>query len=400
MLLHEATYKAIKDIGTSCLVGSLPNVVADYSGYDDIPATKQILKEFVSMGYGTKVFELYTNKLPWQKKMQSFASEFANKTGFKEDLVNYVFECVEYGLGWLKTEPIYSQNNNQLQKKDYTEDLSGVDLDKQLILMQKEYISMLNSLIVVPDGKLYKKSGYYPAQAIAELWVVEHKIGIIGSALGKDYSSWCKSEKDKVLSQYYKSPSCQFGSVFAKVILPVIVIISIIIEGGRYVSSINELKEYNSYMAKGEEYMAKGNYSEAYEAFAAAGKEYDGVFANASKKKEATEKLTYAITPLFKSTIATSKELVSTGRYAAAKEALNELEQYPFDSEMRNTLSNEQKYLENSIEKAISDGKNTLLTIISTKGRKLDAKTRELLDELLKVAPDDYWLNFVYNKSK
>ena len=400
MLLHEATYKAIKDIGTSCLVRSLPNVVADYSGYDDIPATKQILKEFVSMGYGTKVFELYTNKLPWQKKMQSFASEFANKTGFKEDLVNYVFECIEFGLGWIKDEPSYSQSGQPNDKKDYTEDLTGVDLDKQLVLMQKEYISMLNSLIVVPEGKLYKKSGYYPAKAISELWVVEHKIYILSTALGKDNSSWCKTEKDKVLAQYQKTKSSQFGAVALKVVLPFFIACIGLVEGIMYLASIKELKEYNSYMSLGEAALAKGEYAEAIDAFTAAGLEYDGVFASDSKKKAATENLTKALTPLFNEMVDNTRNLTRNGKFADAREELKKMDQYAVSDAMRSSLNNEKTILEDVITKAVSDGKNTMLMVISTKGRKLDTKSRETLEELLKVVPDDYWLNFVLNKSK
>ena len=400
MLLHEATYKAIKDIGTSCLVRSLPNVVADYSGYDDIPATKQILKEFVSMGYGTKVFELYTNKLPWQKKMQSFASEFANKTGFKEDLVNYVFECIEFGLGWIKDEPSYSQSGQPNDKKDYTEDLTGVDLDKQLVLMQKEYISMLNSLIVVPEGKLYKKSGYYPAKAISELWVVEHKIDILSTALGKDNSSWCKTEKDKVLAQYQKTKSSQFGAVALKVVLPFFIACVGLVEGIMYIASIKELKEYNSYMSLGEAALAKGEYAEAIDAFTAAGLEYDGVFASDSKKKAATENLTKALTPLFNEMVDNTRNLTRNGKFADAREELKKMDQYAVSDAMRSSLNNEKTILEDVITKAVSDGKNTMLMVISTKGRKLDTQSRETLEELLKVVPDDYWLNFVLNKSK
>ena len=400
MLLHEATYKAIKDIGTSCLVRSLPNVVADYSGYDDIPATKQILKEFVSMGYGTKVFELYTNKLPWQKKMQSFASEFANKTGFKEDLVNYVFECIEFGLGWIKDEPSYSQSGQPNDKKDYTEDLTGVDLDKQLVLMQKEYISMLNSLIVVPEGKLYKKSGYYPAKAISELWVVEHKIDILSTALGKDNSSWCKTEKDKVLAQYQKTKSSQFGAVALKVVLPFFIACIGLVEGIMYLASIKELKEYNSYMSLGEAALAKGEYAEAIDAFTAAGLEYDGVFASDSKKKAATENLTKALTPLFNEMVDNTRNLTRNGKFADAREELKKMDQYAVSEAMRSSLNNEKTILEDAITKAVSDGKNTMLMVISTKGRKLDTQSRETLEELLKVVPDDYWLNFVLNKSK
>lgn len=400
--LHKSIQKAIHAIGNDCIKQHLfYNCVNDFAGFEDVPAAKQVLKEFGALGYGEKVLEIYNAKLPWQKKMQSFASEFSNRTGFKEDLVNYVFECIEYGLGWIKDEPSYSQSGQPNGKKDYTEeDLTGVDLDKQLILMQKEYISMLNSLIVVPEGKLYKKSGYYPAQAITELWVVEHKIGIIGSALGKDYSSWCKSEKDKVLSQYDISPFSQFGAVFVKVLIPVLVVCIGLVEGIMYVSSIKELKEYNSYMTLGEVALANGEYADAIDAFTSAGKEYDGVFASGSKKKAATTKLTEAITPLYNSTIAEAKKLSESGKYADARDALKGLDKYPFDSSMRASLDNEKQNLEAIIVKAVSDGKNTILMVIATKGRKLDAKTRELLYELLKVAPEDYWLNFVYDKSK
>ena len=148
MDLHHAILKAIETIGTDCLNSALPNVVADYAGYEDIPATRQVLKEFVSQGYGSKILDLYQKKLPWQKKLQVFEADFASKTGFKEDLIHYVVECIEYGLNWIKSEPQYTPGSTT-QPVQSPSDLSGIDLDKQLLLMQKEYISMLNSLIVV-----------------------------------------------------------------------------------------------------------------------------------------------------------------------------------------------------------------------------------------------------------
>lgn len=352
------------------------------------------------MGYGEKSLDLYKKKLPWQKNMQSFAFEFAGSTGFNADLVNYVFECIEYGLGWIKDEPSYNKYEKRDVKQVYAEELTGVDLAKQLSLMKKEYISMLNSLIVVPDGKLYKKSGYYPVQAISELWVIEHKIDIVSAALGQDNSDWCKNEKGKVLARYRKTKSSQFGAVSIKVLLPIIVVCACLAEGGMYVASLKELREYNSFMALGEAAMAKGHNADAIEAFASAEKEYSGVFASGSKKKAAVAKLTEAVTPIFNSTVAAARELMVSGKYADARELLQELETYPFDNTMSLSLEKERQNLEKSIVKAVSDGKNTMLMVISTKGRRLDAKSIETLNELLKVAPDDYWLNFVLNKSK
>lgn len=398
--LGAAVKEALLTISPSILSSTITNIIDDYGGYTSVPASKQVMREFVSLGYGEKVLELYTKKLPWKNKMKSFASEFSGRTGFREDLVKYVFECIEFGLGWLEAEPSYVQDENQETKKDLTEDLTGLDPDKQLILLQKEYISMLNSLIVVPKGKLYKKSGYYPAQAISELWVVEHKIDIISADLGQDNSAWCKTEKEKVLLQYQQTKTNQIGAVFAKLVLPLIVLIVGIIEGIMYSSSSSELKEYDSFMTVGDDALADGNYEDAIAAFGNAANEYNGSFAKSSKIKKANAKQIEAVKPLLNNTITNAKELASLGKYADAKALLIKMEQYPMTDAMRSSLVIEQSNLDESIIKAISDGKNTILMVISTKGPKLDAATRETLDELLKVAPNDYWLNFVLNKAK
>ena len=398
MRLSESIKKAFNVVGAQCFNSTLPNIVSDYYGYEEAPAAKQVLKEFVAQGYGSKVLDIYTTELPWQQKMQLWASEFASKTGYKEELVNYVFECVEYGLGWIQKEPIYNVTGSA--KKDYAEDLTGVDLDKQLVLMQKEYISMLNSLIVVPEGKIYKKSGYYPAQAIADLWVVEHKIGILSAALGKDNSNWCKTEKEKVLKQYERSKSSQFGAVLVKVITPAIIALIVLSSGVGYLLSRGEINQFNTAIAQGEEAASKGDYQEAMSLFAKAANEYDGSFGKASKKNTAGQKFMEAATLFYDNTIISVNELTRQGHYFDAKQLLQDLEKYPFDKDLRTRLKTAQQDLDSIIERAITDGKNTMLVSISTNGRKLDPSTMEILQELLKVAPDDYWLNFIMNKSK
>ena len=70
------------------------------------------------------------------------------------------------------------------------------------------------------------------------------------------------------------------------------------------------------------------------------------------------------------------------------------------DNEMEKALKNAENQLESSIAQALVNGKNLMLQIISAKGRKMDVNTIAVLDELLKVYPEDYWLNFVKNKTK
>ena len=399
MLLHQAIHQAVETIGLDCLNNALPNIVADYAGYEDIPATKPVLKEFVSQGYGTKILELYQKKLPWQKRLQAFEAEFVAKTGFKDDLTHYVVECLEYGLGWIKTEPQYTPGSTT-QPAQPSSDLSGVDLDKQLLLMQKEYISMLNTLIVVPEGKLYKKSGYYPSSAIAELWIVEHKIDIISAALGQDNTTWCKSEKEKVLNKYAQSAGKQFTAVLFKAIMPAITAVILLVQGIFYCLSISEIREYDELISAGDKFLIEQKYEDAITSYTNAANGYNGMFASTQKINNANAKVKEALRPLMRNALDKSKEYEAAGKYFDARNALSGLHAYNLDNEMTSTLKSAESHLEQSIALALVNGKNLMLQIISAKGRKMDASTIAVLDELLKVYPEDYWLNFVKRKTK
>lgn len=399
MLLHQAIHKAFETIGYDCLNSALPNIVADYAGYEDIPVTKQVLKEFVSLGYGTKILDLYQKKLPWQKRLQAFEAEFVAKTGYKDDLTHYVIECLEYGLAWIKSEPIYTPGSTA-QPIQPSNDLSGVDLDKQLLLMQKEYISMLNTLIVVPEGKLYKKSGYYPSSAIAELWIVEHKIDIISAALGQDNSAWCKSEKDKVLNKYAQSAGKQFASVLFKAVIPSIAVVILLMQGIFYCLSITEIHEYDELISAGDKFITEQKYEDAIASYTDAANGYEGMFAANQKINKANAKVKEALRPLMRNALDKSKEYEAAGKYLDARNALSSLHAYTLDYELTSTLKSAESHLEQSIAQALVNGKNLMLQMISAKGRKMDANTIAVLDELLKVYPEDYWLNFVKNKTK
>lgn len=52
------------------------------------------------------------------------------------------------------------------------------------------------------------------------------------------------------------------------------------------------------------------------------------------------------------------------------------------------------------LSKAVENGLNNIIGNISNNNGKLDAKGRDVLNELLKINPNDYWLNFIKNKEK
>ena len=104
--------------------------------------------------------------------------------------------------------------------------------------------------------------------------------------------------------------------------------------------------------------------------------------------------------PLFTNAVSKVQELTAGGHYYDARQVLDSLSLLPFDKSMSMKLAKEKETLEAQIENAIIAGKYTMLSSISTNGRKMDNSNRETLDELLKVAPNDYWLNFILSKSK
>lgn len=59
MTLHEAIKKLVAQFGESIVTEvRLANLLADLNGYQDYPAMKMVLKEFLKAGYGKKLFDI------------------------------------------------------------------------------------------------------------------------------------------------------------------------------------------------------------------------------------------------------------------------------------------------------------------------------------------------------
>lgn len=398
--LHISIKECIAMQGIDVLTSTrLANILADYNAYEDVPAAKQVMKEFLVEGYGIKIVELYTKQLSWKRKMQSFAKEFTNKHGYKDSLVKYTLECIEYGLNWIDYEPTYDANAPSIPA-EYNNGTYIPDMHKQLMLMQKEYIAMLEQLITIPQGGLYKKSGYYTANAESQLWVVENKINIISAALGTDFSYWCKTEKQKVLDKYYQNKGRQFLMVLIKVIAPIVIVAIAILEGALFLTSKNAINEFNAIFTQADSLSDAGNDKAALICYQKAQNGYSGNFQKSkyiNKAKAAAiatgDKLVAAELPAFSS-------MLNSGTYYDAKVKLDSLTILPLSDQTMQQLISTHSELEESISKAIQTGKLTLTHNIESHKGHLDQNGKKMLIELLKVAPEDYWLNFIKQKEK
>ena len=57
------------------------------------------------------------------------------------------------------------------------------------------------------------------------------------------------------------------------------------------------------------------------------------------------------------------------------------------------------KSLQTEIDSRLDKGRNTLALNISANNGKLNKDGEQLLEDLLKLSPEDYWLNFIKKKN-
>lgn len=105
MTLHEAIKKLVAQFGESIVTEvRLANLLADLNGYQDYPAMKMVLKEFLKAGYGKKLFDIYSKDSQNAiNKSVDFTKTFASVSNYKEDLISYASDCILFALGCITT---------------------------------------------------------------------------------------------------------------------------------------------------------------------------------------------------------------------------------------------------------------------------------------------------------
>ena len=100
MELHKAIKEIIDRFGEEMIVNSqVINYLLDYQAFNEIPATKPILRDIINSGCVKEVLLLRTNVQEWLVKLKQYQHDFINSFGYKEELVVYVFNSIAYGIG-------------------------------------------------------------------------------------------------------------------------------------------------------------------------------------------------------------------------------------------------------------------------------------------------------------
>ena len=267
-------------------------------------------------------------------------------------------------------------------------------LVKSLNPKKDEYIQSLKILLVIPHNFFIKKSGYYNRDGEQKLNAIEEDIKLIYYNMGKSYNNWCENEKAKHLSKYKVNTGNIARQIFLKIILPIIIIFGSGNAIISYMSSSNDIDRFEQSIADGEQLVSEGDYAKALQVFSSARLNYNASFRTSHYKNIACKYIDSSIDNAVKKSLS----LTSNGKLAESNDLLNSLSQ-EIVSENPQNLDKYNK-AKTELSKAVENGLNNIIGNISNNNGKLDAKGRDVLNELLKINPNDYWLNFIKNKEK
>lgn len=389
--LHEAIRDIITQQGKDIIKDvRLVNILSDTVSFDDMPAAKTILRDILRSGYGSKLLELGDSGTGWQLKAKAYTTELVNAHGYRTDIVGYLFNCLAYGMGWIDTvcDFIPDTPSDRQSSENLKVDKSNfLDLNAELKKGKDQYLRVLEEGIEIPS----KGSGYYPAMVINQLDFLQEKIKMLSDALHTDNSKWCEDKKQEMLSRYHKDTSSLKKKAIAKIAIPAV---AILIGGGvgtSYITSGPEREQFNKSINEGDKLYAQSNYLMAITSYKDAYTNYDA-FNEGSYKSEAFNKIADATDKLIAETESNPDKLVE------AQVALKTEQTMDLSDDDKATVNQKLNQINTKINTAVDNGKNSLLLNISSNGGKLNAEGKAQLKQLLKLSPDDYWLNFMKKK--
>lgn len=117
--IHIAIREVLDMYGLELIRNNLlTNYLADVNCFSEFRSAKNILKE-VFLSYGDTLYDLKVNNKPYETLIAKFKGDFCNSHGYQLELVNYLFDCISYGLYW--------DNNVEYSLKKLRETHLGVD---------------------------------------------------------------------------------------------------------------------------------------------------------------------------------------------------------------------------------------------------------------------------------
>lgn len=235
----------------------------------------------------------------------------------------------------------------------------------------------------------------------SELSELRRKLIKMGCLLQQDMTQWCDSQVEQINQRRAeKAARKKKRNTIAGIAAGLAVLVSGW-QGGSYLSSQEAIETYQTTMSQADIAMSEGRYPDALSLYLQAEHNYDGSFSSSSYKSAAHSKAVEASDQI----VSNWEEEISNQNqpYKGLQAKLLTLS-LPKNLLLEGTTSNVYQTTVASIDVALKEETekliNDLLTEIYKNKGTLSSEKRALLEEMLQVSPDNYWLNFIKEKSK
>lgn len=294
---------------------------------------------------------------------------------------------------------------NQLRTNDYEQclqrKLKVLNQNKNLkigaveeFLQSKktEYIDLLRKALVIPGSRYISKSAYFDTAKLPEIEKVKELIVRLYKEKEQPYDQWCENEEQRILAPYSVPSDKNVRQILLKILLPATLLSGIGYYGGSYISSTDSIERYEQQISKASAFEESSEYGKAIEAYMKAANEYEGSFNFEGYVANANNKADLCFDRIKDIVI----QQVEGKKYRSVLSLLSTLPE--------NYLSSDQKRqdwvvkIKSDMSNSVEAGIDNLANQISASGGKLDENSMELLEDLLAVSPNNYWLRFIKNK--
>lgn len=160
----------------------------------------------------------------------------------------------------------------------------------------------------------------------------------------------------------------------------------------QYIGSSDDREQYDQRIFSGNTFLSEGDYENAIESYKEAYNGYNALNSN-SYKEAALFRMDDLVDKLMDEGADNNKSLLQAYKVLQSEMQLN------LEKDEYSKLQLKKEKIENLISTRVSNGRNGLVTILSANGGKLNEEGKDLLNELLELSPEDYWLNFIKKKS-
>ncbi len=400
--LHTTIKQVLSQQGQEILSDlRLMYILSDYGAFDRLTDEHDIVRDLQTQGFGKLILDCkQTADADWQAKVNAFLNEFlVSHSGYDSAEVIYISDALAYGADLLPESSI--RKSGGLPPSPSVAD--PIDYAAELQKLKNEYLALLKSGIVVPQGKLFKKpSGYYPIDIQNKLYLLEQKICLLGQELGQDLQKWCADEKMKVLDDNHFPVDSQRIGLIAVIGIPAIVAIILLVNLFSFISEKDAVDSFKINMATADSLYQHNQYEAAINAYRFAGDSYTSSYKPSKYKGKANDGIQKASIALVNSYLTKVKPYYDSKDYYEAQKVLAGMPKSvdcSSDARLSKQLKDLQEEIASNSDLRMSLEIDEFIKTISKGKGKPSKEVLERVDYLLSVDSTNYWLKFIKAKS-